>query len=104
MIKGKVCKLDLTELVIDLFDGAISVNMKTGVLKPKTVHVLATNYEVEETDWSKSIIYLNRPYQLTDLKQSINRGSIVWLVISIIWFALYTTCIATLYSRLLLQI
>ena len=50
MKKGKVNKLDLTELVIDLFDGAISANMKTGALKPKTVPVLATNFEVEEID------------------------------------------------------
>lgn len=48
--KGKSNKLDLTELVIDLFDGAISANMKTGALKPKTVPVLATNFEVEEID------------------------------------------------------
>ena len=60
IIKGKVNKLDLTdltELVIDLFDGAISVNMKTGVLKPKTVHVLATNFEDEETDRSGFALY-----------------------------------------------
>ena len=56
MIKGSD-KINLTELVIDLFDGAISVNMKTGVLKPKTVHVLATNFEVEETDWWGFALY-----------------------------------------------
>jgi len=36
--KGKV-KLNLTELVIDLYDGAISANMKTGSLAPKFVPV-----------------------------------------------------------------
>ena len=56
IIKGKVNKLDLTELVIDLFDGAISVNMKTGVLKPKTVHVLATNFEDEETQTGQGLL------------------------------------------------
>lgn len=50
MKKGKANKLDLTELVIDLFDGAISANMKTGALKPKTVPVLATNFELEDID------------------------------------------------------
>ena len=47
--KGKY-KLDLTELVIDLYDGAISANMKTGCLVPKCVPVLATNFEVEDMD------------------------------------------------------
>ena len=48
--KGKGNKLDLTELVIDLYDGAISANMKTGALKPKTVPVLATNFDIEDVD------------------------------------------------------
>ena len=48
--KGKTNKLDLTELVIDLFDGAVSANMKTGALKPKSVPVLATNFDVEDID------------------------------------------------------
>ena len=47
--KGKL-KLDLTELVIDLYDGAISANMKTGSLTPKCVPVLATNFDVEDMD------------------------------------------------------
>ena len=47
--KGKY-KLDLTELVIDLYDGAISANMKTGSLVPKCVPVLATNFDVEDMD------------------------------------------------------
>ena len=48
--KGNTNKLDLTELVIDLFDGAVSANMKTGALKPKSVPVLATNFDVEDID------------------------------------------------------
>ena len=40
--KAKANKLDLAELVIDLYDGAISAYMKTGTLKPKTVPVIAT--------------------------------------------------------------
>ena len=48
--KGKPNKLDLTELVIDLYDGAISANMKTGALVPKCVPVIATNFDVEEMD------------------------------------------------------
>ena len=48
--KGKQNKLDLTELVIDLYDGAISANMKTGALVPKCVPVIATNFDVEEID------------------------------------------------------
>ena len=47
--KGKV-KLDLTELVIDLYDGAISANMKTGNLTPKCVPILATHFDVEDID------------------------------------------------------
>jgi len=47
--KGKY-RLDLTELVIDLYDGAISANMKTGCLVPKCVPVLATNFDVEDMD------------------------------------------------------
>ena len=50
MKKGKANKLDLTELVIDLFDGSISANMKTGALTPKTVPVMASNFELEEID------------------------------------------------------
>ena len=48
--KGKTNKLDLTELVIDLYDGAVSANMKTGALKPKSVPVLATNFDVEDIE------------------------------------------------------
>ena len=40
--KAKANKLDLAELVIDLYDGAISAYMKTGTLKPKTVPAIAT--------------------------------------------------------------
>ena len=43
--RGKQNKLDLTKLVIDLYDGAISANMKTGALLPKCVPVIPTNYE-----------------------------------------------------------
>ena len=43
-------RLDLTELVIDLYDGAIYANMKTGSLTPKCVPVLATNFDVEDMD------------------------------------------------------
>lgn len=48
--KGKQNKLDLTELLIDLYDGAISANMKTGALMPNCVPVIATNFKVEEID------------------------------------------------------
>lgn len=48
--KGKMNKLDLTELVIDLYDGAISANMKTGTLKPKSAPVIATNFELDDID------------------------------------------------------
>lgn len=48
--KGKMNKLDLTELVIDLYDGAISANMKTGTLKPKSAPVIATNFELNDID------------------------------------------------------
>ena len=48
--KGKINKLDLTELVIDLYDGAVSANMKTGTLKPKSAPVIATNFELDSID------------------------------------------------------
>ena len=48
--KGKMNKLDLTELVIDLYDGAVSANMKTGTLKPKSAPVIATNFELDNID------------------------------------------------------
>ena len=35
--EAKANKLDVAELVIDLCDGAISANMKTGTPKPKFV-------------------------------------------------------------------
>ena len=41
-------KLDLGELVIDLYDGAISANMKSGIVKPKSAPIIATNFKVEE--------------------------------------------------------
>ena len=48
--KAKANKLDVAELVIDLYDGAISANMKTGTLKPKSVPVIATNFELDDVD------------------------------------------------------
>ena len=46
--KGKTNKLDMTELVIDLFDCVVSANLEDK--RPKSVPVLATNFEVEDIE------------------------------------------------------
>ena len=48
--KGKQHKLDLSELVNDLFDGSCSANMKTGTVQPRCVPLVATNFEVEDVE------------------------------------------------------
>jgi len=53
--KGSRAKLDLTDLVIDLYDGTISANMKSGIMKPRSVPILATNFEVEDIDRYRSV-------------------------------------------------
>ena len=48
--KSKANQLDITELVIDLNNGVRSTNLKTGSLKPKSVPVLASNFDIEEVE------------------------------------------------------
>ena len=40
----------MTEMVIDFLDVAVSANFKTGALRPKSVRVLATNFELEDIE------------------------------------------------------
>ena len=42
--------LDLPELIVDLYNGARSANLKTGSLKPKSIPVTASNFNVEEVE------------------------------------------------------
>lgn len=48
--KSKANQLDISELIIDLYNGVRSANLKTGSLKPQSVPVLASNFDVEELD------------------------------------------------------
>ena len=48
--KSKANQLDITELVIDLYNGVRSTNLKTGSLKPKSIPVLASNFDIEEVE------------------------------------------------------
>ena len=42
--------LDLPELIVDLYNGARSANLKTGSLKPRSIPVTASNFDVEEVE------------------------------------------------------
>ena len=46
--KAKINQLDLGELIIDIFNGSASANMKIGQIKPTTGPVIATNYPLDD--------------------------------------------------------
>ena len=48
--KSKANQLDVGELIIDLYNGVRSANLKTGARKPRSIPVLASNFGVEELD------------------------------------------------------
>lgn len=48
--RSKTNFLDLPELIIDLYNGAKSANLKTGSLKPKSIPVTASNFDVDEVE------------------------------------------------------
>lgn len=48
--KTKANQLDLPELIIDLYNGARSGNLKTGSVRPKAIPALASNFDVHEME------------------------------------------------------
>ena len=48
--KTRANQLDLTELIIDLYNGVRSTNMRTGSIKPKSIPVVASNFDIDDVD------------------------------------------------------
>ncbi len=48
--KTKSNVLGVGELIIDLYNGARSGNMKTGCVKPRSVPIIATSFDMEDLD------------------------------------------------------
>ena len=48
--KTKANQLDLTELIIDLYNGVRSTNMRTGSIKPKSIPVVASNFDIDDVE------------------------------------------------------
>lgn len=46
--KSKANQLDISELAVDLYNSARSANLKTGSIKPRSIPIVATNYDIEE--------------------------------------------------------
>ena len=46
--RSKVNQLDISKLIIDISNGSRSANMKTGIVKPKTVPLIASNFDIED--------------------------------------------------------
>ena len=43
-------QLDLTELIVDLYNGVCSTNMRTGSMKSKSIPIIASNFDIEEME------------------------------------------------------
>lgn len=50
--KSKVNQVDLTELIIDLYNGSRTANLRTGFVKPRSIPILATNFDVDQMERS----------------------------------------------------
>ena len=43
-------QLDLAELIVDLYNGSRTTNLKTGTMKPRSIPVVASNFDVEDME------------------------------------------------------
>lgn len=48
--KSRTNQLDLTELIVDLYNGVRSTNMRTGSMKPKSIPIIASNFGIEDME------------------------------------------------------
>lgn len=46
--RAKTNQLDIAELIVDVSNGSRSANMKTGTMKPETVPLISSNFNLEE--------------------------------------------------------
>ena len=54
--KSRTNQMDVSELIIDVSNGSRSTNMKTGTMKPKTVPLIASNFEVDDIE--RYVVYM----------------------------------------------
>ncbi len=48
--RSQVNQVDLTELIVDLYNGSRMANLRTGSVKPRSITILATNFDVEQME------------------------------------------------------
>lgn len=55
-------RFDFAELVVDLFNGSKSTNLKTGSVKPKSIPIVASNFDVDNVARFVVIVYTETVY------------------------------------------